>query len=133
VAVSCYLVVLVTDQVTLSPSLIIKSQSIGVASSTRGFSGVDGILGYYFLLLVKAPYRLAQTEMRRIGPVDLTQGTLTQGTIREKTPVPTITDNFFKQGTITTESIGIFYQPSTSSDILANGELTFGDIDSSKF
>ena len=36
----------------LSPSLIVKSQSIGVASTAQGFSGVDGILGYcrYFLL-----------------------------------------------------------------------------------
>ena len=48
-----YLIVLPdTDQVTLSPSLILKSQSIGVASTSQGFSGVDGILGYcyYFLL-----------------------------------------------------------------------------------
>ncbi|KAH9979933.1 acid protease [Lactifluus volemus] len=95
------------DQVTLSPSLTIKSQSIGVASSSRGFNDVDGILG--------------------IGPVDLTQGT-----IGGRTPVPTITDNLFQQGTITTESIGIFYQPSTSAGALANGELKFGGIDSSK-
>jgi len=95
-----------TDQVALSSSLIIKSQSIGVASTSQGFSGVDGILG--------------------IGPVDLTDGTI-GGT----TPVPTITDNLFKQGTISTESIGIFYQPSTSASAL-NGELTFGGVDSSK-
>jgi hypothetical protein len=95
-----------TDQVTLSSSLVIKSQSIGVASTTQGFSDVDGILG--------------------IGPVDLTEGT-----IGGNTPVPTITDNLFKQGTISTESIGIFYQPSTSASAL-NGELTFGGIDSSK-
>ncbi|KAH9979938.1 acid protease [Lactifluus volemus] len=96
-----------TDHVTLSPSLTVKSQSIGVASTSRGFNNVDGILG--------------------IGPVDLTQGTIGGGT-----PVPTITDNLFKQGTITTESIGIFYQPSTSAGSIANGELTFGGIDSSK-
>jgi hypothetical protein len=102
-----YLIVLLdTDQVALSSSLIIKSQSIGVASTSQGFSGVDGILG--------------------IGPVDLTDGTI-GGT----TPVPTITDNLFKQGTISTESIGIFYQPSTSASAL-NGELTFGGVDSSK-
>ncbi|KAI9440274.1 acid protease [Lactarius psammicola] len=97
----------VTDQVTLSPSLIVKSQSIGVASTAQGFSDVDGILG--------------------IGPVDLTEGT-----IGGNTPVPTITDNLFKQGTIPTESIGIFYQPSTSASAVSNGELTFGGIDSSK-
>jgi hypothetical protein len=128
VAVRCYLVILDTDHVTLSPSLTVKSQSIGVASTSRGFNNVDGILGYYFLLPVKAPYRLTQSPIRSIGPVDLTQGTIGGGT-----PVPTITDNLFKQGTITTESIGIFYQPSTSTGSIANGELTFGGIDSSKF
>ncbi|KAI0247452.1 aspartic peptidase domain-containing protein [Lactifluus subvellereus] len=96
-----------TDQVTFSPSLVIKSQSIGVASSARGFKDVDGILG--------------------IGPVDLTEGT-----IGGRTPIPTVTDNLLRQGTITTESIGIFYQPSTSADAVADGELTFGRIDSSK-
>lgn len=34
-----------TDTVTLNPSLVIQNQSIGVASSAQGFSGVDGILG----------------------------------------------------------------------------------------
>ncbi|KAF8267324.1 family A1 protease [Lactarius quietus] len=96
-----------TDEVTLSPSLVVKTQSIGVASTSQGFTGVDGILG--------------------IGPVDLTEGT-----IGGSTPVPTITDNLFKQGTISTESIGIFYQPTTSASAIANGELTFGGIDSSK-
>jgi hypothetical protein len=96
-----------TDQVALSPSLILKSQSIGVASTSQGFNSVDGILG--------------------IGPVDLTDGT-----IGGKTPVPTITDNLFKQGTISTESIGIYYQPSTSASAVSDGELTFGGIDSSK-
>jgi hypothetical protein len=45
-----------TDTVTLSSSLVIPSQSIGVASSASGFDDVDGILG--------------------IGPVDLTEGTV---------------------------------------------------------
>ncbi|KAH9952696.1 aspartic peptidase domain-containing protein [Lactifluus volemus] len=66
-----------------------------------------------------------------IGPVNLTPGT-----IGGETPVPTITDNLFKQGTIATESIGIqvLYQPPTSTctGILANRELRFGDFDSSK-
>lgn len=34
-----------TDTVTLNTSLVIQNQSIGVASSAQGFSGVDGILG----------------------------------------------------------------------------------------
>ncbi|KAH9057474.1 aspartic peptidase domain-containing protein [Lactarius vividus] len=95
------------DQVTLSPSLVVNSQSIGVAYTSQGFNDVDGILG--------------------IGPVDLTEGTIGRGT-----PIPTITDNLFKQGTISTESIGIFFQPSTSASPVTNGELTFGDIDESK-
>ncbi|KAI0263910.1 aspartic peptidase domain-containing protein [Gloeopeniophorella convolvens] len=96
-----------TDQVTLASELVIQSQSIGVASTAQGFDDVDGILG--------------------IGPVDLTEGT-----VGGQTPVPTVTDNLFKQGTISTESIGIFYQPSTSAESVANGELTFGGVDSTK-
>lgn len=46
--------------------------------------------------------------------------------------VPTVTDNLLSQGTITTESIGISYVPTTSADAV-NGELTFGGTDSSKF
>ena len=63
----------------------------------------------------------------RIGPVDLTEGT-----VGGNTPVPTITDNLFTQGLISVESIGIFYQPSTSAEEVANGELTFGGVDESK-
>ncbi|KAI0648160.1 acid protease [Trametes meyenii] len=95
-----------TDQVALSSSLVIQNQSIGVASTAQGFQGVDGILG--------------------IGPVDLTQGT-----VSNNQPVPTVTDNLFAQGTIANDSIGIFYQPTTDSGAL-NGELTFGSVDTSK-
>lgn len=35
-----------TDTVTLSSALVITQQGIGVASTSRGFQGVDGILGY---------------------------------------------------------------------------------------
>ncbi|KAH9016897.1 acid protease [Lactarius pseudohatsudake] len=97
-----------TDQVTLSPWLVVKSQSIGVASTAQGFSGVDGILG--------------------IGPVDLTKGT-----VEGVETVPTITDNLYQQGTTSTDSIGIFYQPSTiASSLLSYGELTFGGFDELK-
>jgi hypothetical protein len=34
------------DTVTLKENLVIKNQSIGVASSAQGFSDVDGILGW---------------------------------------------------------------------------------------
>ena len=96
-----------TDTVTLGPSLVIENQSIGVASTAQGFQGVDGILG--------------------IGPVDLTQSTLSSGQL-----VPTVTDNLFSQGTISSDSIGISYEPTTSEGTV-NGELTFGGTDSSKY
>jgi hypothetical protein len=35
----------VTDQVTISQNLVIANQSIGKAVRSRGFEGVDGILG----------------------------------------------------------------------------------------
>ncbi|KIM81488.1 hypothetical protein PILCRDRAFT_71813, partial [Piloderma croceum F 1598] len=96
------------DTVTLSSALVITSQSIGVASTSKGFQGVDGILG--------------------IGPVDLTQDTLS-GSSAE---IPTVTDNLYKQGTISTEVIGVYYAPTTTASN-TNGELTFGGTDSSKF
>ncbi|KAI8994194.1 acid protease [Trametes punicea] len=94
------------DTVTLSSSLVVQNQSIGVASTSQGFSGVDGILG--------------------IGPVDLTVGT-----VSGNQPVPTVTDNLFAQGTIKNDTLGIFYQPTTQNDAL-NGELSFGGVDTSK-
>ncbi|KAK7468930.1 hypothetical protein VKT23_003425 [Stygiomarasmius scandens] len=95
-----------TDTVDLGGDLVIQNQSIGVASRAQGFNDVDGILG--------------------IGPVDLTEGTVSQ-----EGQIPTVTDNLLSQGTISTESIGIFYQPTTEEN-LANGELTFGGVDESK-
>ncbi|KAJ3517875.1 hypothetical protein NLJ89_g224 [Agrocybe chaxingu] len=98
-----------TDQVALASGLVISKQSIGVASTASGFSGVDGILG--------------------IGPVDLTRGTLSPATT---TLVPTVTDNLFSQGTISANEIGISFEPTMASEAL-NGELTWGGTDSSKF
>jgi hypothetical protein len=95
-----------TDTVTLGTGLVIKGQSIGVASKATGFQDVDGILG--------------------IGPVDLTTGTVTN-----TTSVPTVTDNLFSQKTISTESIGISFEPTDGNAL--NGELSFGNPDTSKF
>ncbi|KIP03623.1 hypothetical protein PHLGIDRAFT_233169 [Phlebiopsis gigantea 11061_1 CR5-6] len=97
-----------TDEVTLG-SLVIPSQSIGVASKSSGFSGVDGILG--------------------IGPDILTQGTLSPATSQT---IPTVTDNLKTLGLISTTSIGISFEPTTSEEV-TNGELTFGGVDSSKY
>lgn len=94
------------DTVTLNSTLVIKDQSIGVASRAQGFQGVDGILG--------------------VGPVDLTQGTVSGQNL-----VPTVVDNLFAQGTISAATLGIFYEPTTKEGAL-NGELVFGGIDQSK-
>jgi hypothetical protein len=43
------------DTVTLTPSLVITNQDIGVASQSEGFDGVDGILGFvYFFLFFRS-------------------------------------------------------------------------------
>ncbi|KAG2127753.1 acid protease [Suillus cothurnatus] len=96
-----------TDTVTLGSSLVIQNQGVGVASSAQGFEGVDGILG--------------------VGPVDLTEGT-----VSNTADVPTVTDNLYAQGTISSNLLGIAYEPSSNAEV-ANGELTFGGTDSTKY
>jgi cathepsin E len=54
--------------------LVIKNQSIGAASSSQGFNGVDGILG--------------------VGPTDLTLGTLNN---EKNSTILTVVDNLFAQ------------------------------------
>ncbi|KAF8895841.1 aspartic protease [Gymnopilus junonius] len=98
-----------TDTVTIGSGLTITKQSIGVASTSSGFQGVDGILG--------------------IGPLDLTQGTLSPAS---SSTIPTVTDNLFSQGTISADSIGISFEPSQTGNDL-NGEITWGGVDSSKY
>ncbi|KAJ3727352.1 family A1 protease [Lentinula guzmanii] len=73
------------DTVTLSNDLVITNQSIGVADFQQGFTSMDGVLG--------------------IGPVDLTDGTIL-GSLAPVTTVPTVSDNLFNQGVISTEVIG---------------------------
>jgi len=98
-----------TDTVTLASGLVITKQSIGVATRSEGFDGVDGIIG--------------------IGPVDLTSDTLSPDTT---STIPTVTDNLFSQGTITSNLVAVSFEP-TTSESSTNGELTFGGTDSSKF
>ncbi|KAJ7767950.1 aspartic peptidase A1 [Mycena maculata] len=97
------------DQVTIAPGLVIPQQSIGVATSSEGFEGVDGILG--------------------IGPTDLTLDTLSPDT---SSSIPTVTDNLFSQGTISADQIGISFEPTSSLEV-ENGEITWGGTDSTKF
>ncbi|KAG1869080.1 aspartic peptidase domain-containing protein [Suillus tomentosus] len=98
-----------TDTITLGTGLTIPSQSIGVASTSSGFTGVDGILG--------------------IGPLDLTNGTLTNEPTKT---IPTVIDNLYSQGTISQKVIGISFEP-TTSNLVTNGVLTFGGTDATKY
>ncbi|KAG1809544.1 aspartic peptidase domain-containing protein, partial [Suillus variegatus] len=94
-----------TDTVTLNSDLVIENQSICVASESSGMDGLDGILG--------------------VGPVDLTQGT-----VSNTYKVATVTDNLYKQRTIDSEVLGVFFASASSGD--SSGELTFGGYDASK-
>lgn len=97
-----------TDRVAFG-GLTVTSQSIGSASRSQGFQGVDGIIGF--------------------GPV-----ALTQGTVSNANTVPTFMDNLYKQGSISTEVLGVYFKPESGSDSNDNnGELTLGGTDSSKY
>ncbi|KAF8626737.1 hypothetical protein AX17_006502 [Amanita inopinata Kibby_2008] len=97
------------DTVTLTSSLVLSSQSIGVASTSTGFNGYDGILG--------------------IGPVDLTVGTLSPDT---GSSIPTVTDMAYSQGFLSADEVGVSFQP-TTTDPNTNGELTWGGTDNTKY
>ncbi|KAG2064579.1 acid protease [Suillus decipiens] len=100
------------DSVTLGSGLTITNQSTGIAYRSSGFgSGVDGILG--------------------IGPVDLTKGTLTNSSTQTMT-ITTVTDDLYKQGTISQDVVSAFFEPS-SLQTETKGELTFGGTDATKY
>ncbi|KAG1854100.1 family A1 protease [Suillus tomentosus] len=93
-----------TDTFDFGNGITIAQQWIGVASDTSGnFGEADGILG--------------------LGPVDLTRGTLTEDA---DVLVPTVTDNLHHQGTIHLEVVSISFEPTTSTQSVVNGQLTFG-------
>ncbi|KAF8141308.1 acid protease [Boletus edulis] len=94
------------DTITLSPSLVIRQQSIGVTSQASGIAhGLDGILG--------------------LGPINLTMGT-----VNGMNTVPTVSDNLHSQGTISKEVLGVYFIPESSSTT-KSGELMFGGYDHS--
>ncbi|KAG6875927.1 hypothetical protein C0992_001703 [Termitomyces sp. T32_za158] len=97
------------DTVTITNGLVIPEQAIGAALTSSGFEGVDGIIG--------------------IGPVDLTFGTLFPDT---NDIIPTVTDNAFSLGLISSNQLGISFEPTNAVESL-NGEITWGGTDSSKF
>lgn len=63
----------------------------------------------------------------RLGPDDLTEDTVSSLGI-----VPTVLDNAFAQGLINPEALGVSFEPTVSIG-QANGELTFGGVDASKY
>ncbi|KIP04920.1 hypothetical protein PHLGIDRAFT_25336 [Phlebiopsis gigantea 11061_1 CR5-6] len=56
----------------------------------------------------------------------------TDGTTASGNPILTVTDNAWEQGLLSQYEIGISFQPPTNSSD-ANGQLTFGGVDESKF
>jgi len=98
----------VTDTVTLSPNLVIKSQSIGDASNSSGFNeGVDGILGFASPIYLSA---ITLTFRSSIGPTSLTNHTINNSS---KIIVPTVTDSLYKQGTIGIDLVSVGFAPTT--------------------
>jgi hypothetical protein len=96
------------DTVTLNSGLVITQQSIADAEygTNAGLpASFDGILG--------------------LGPVDLTENT-----VSNTYQVPTVMDNLYAQGTISSEVLGVFFSPASIDD--GSGELTFGGYDASK-
>lgn len=97
----------VLDTVTLSPELVIKSQSIGVANASAGIEPFDGILGFAPLLYLSV---IKLTFTSSLGPLDLTNGTINNSS---KIVVPTVTDNLYQQGVISIDLVGIAFAPTT--------------------
>ncbi|KAH7106115.1 acid protease [Auriculariales sp. MPI-PUGE-AT-0066] len=85
------------DQVTLSSSLVVASQQIGGATSTRGFDGFEGILG--------------------LGPTGLTDGSTTG-----KGEIPSISDNLFANKLIDSNTVGLAFVPQLNG----SGIVVFG-------
>jgi hypothetical protein len=96
-----------TDTVSLGDGLTIIQQPIGVASTSTGLTGVDGVLC--------------------IGPLDLTEIQADPSTT-----IPTVTENLYSQGIISEIVVSISFEPTTSESD-TNGELTFGGTDATKY
>ncbi|KAH8818718.1 acid protease [Flagelloscypha sp. PMI_526] len=87
-------------------NLTISNQSIGVASRVQGFTFADGILG--------------------LGPTDLTIVTLFN-------PFPPSSTISLPRKPFLPLRFGISYAPTTSTEELPNGELTFGGTDHARY
>jgi saccharopepsin len=71
---------------------------------------------------------LKLTRVHSVGPADLTAGTVSG----DSETVPTVTDNLYSQGTISSYTLGVYFEPATTVSDDLTGELTFGGVDSSK-
>ncbi|KAG0019384.1 hypothetical protein BGZ80_005890 [Entomortierella chlamydospora] len=92
-----------TDQVTIGGFTF--TQEFGVASEASGFDGTQGLVGF--------------------GPDDLSAITSNGENI------PTPTDNLYSSGQISSDVIGVYFQPITDGGSQeTNGEVTFGGVDS---
>ncbi|KAJ7046293.1 aspartic peptidase domain-containing protein [Mycena alexandri] len=97
-----------TDSVSIGGTAA-TTQSIGVAKSSTGFTGTDGIVGF--------------------GPEELTEDT-----VNGVDEVPTFLQTLMSEGVISSNILGVSFAPLTgSSDESANGELTFGGVDESAY
>ncbi|KAG9116361.1 hypothetical protein FRC07_007461 [Ceratobasidium sp. 392] len=96
------------DLVTLSSSLSIANKSFGVASSTNGINGFDGILG--------------------LGPTSLS--IVPEG--GDGKLVPTVLDALFAQKKISKKMFGLSFVPTTQKDAM-DGQVTFGGTNSAKY
>ncbi|EIW85857.1 hypothetical protein CONPUDRAFT_150632 [Coniophora puteana RWD-64-598 SS2] len=63
------------------------------------------------------------TGILGVSPTDLTSGT-----VSNTDTVPTVTDNLYSAGTISTEVLGIYYAPAAGSD--STGEPSFSSVES---
>ncbi|KAF9369621.1 hypothetical protein CPB97_003443 [Podila verticillata] len=97
-----------TDVATLGPYKFI--QEFGVASNYSGFNGdIQGLVGF--------------------GPDDLTINVTSKGE-----NVPTPVDNLYSTHQISSNVIGVWFQPITDGGTEeTNGEVTFGGLDSTKY
>lgn len=89
------------DRVSLSSPLTVNTQSVGAASSSSGFSGVDGILG--------------------LGPVELTRQT-----VQGRYEVPTLSGTLYAERRVAWDAVGIAFVPYGQRDTTPSSEHAIG-------
>ncbi|KAG6834482.1 hypothetical protein H0H93_009407 [Arthromyces matolae] len=64
-----------------------------------------------------------------LGRTNLTNGTLWPSTTAT---IPTVIDNAYEQGLISSKILGLYFEPSTEQEVENWGEVTFGGFDKAK-